>query len=108
MHDNPEKISQPFLPRIGMIWFFISVTMVALALGIIRAAEQGRALAAAMVVGFVFAVMVALVSGMCFLIAFMFGATEKRLAPSKPEVASPFADNTLPDQIIPPRTIEND
>ncbi|MEZ6133353.1 MAG: hypothetical protein R3C53_00445 [Pirellulaceae bacterium] len=44
--DEPQE-PQPLLPRIGMIWFFIVALIVAIALGVIRYAEQGGALATA-------------------------------------------------------------
>ncbi len=106
MHQDEHNIKQPFLPRVGMIWFFITVSMVAIALGIIRAAEQGRALAAAIVVAGVFAVAVSLMSGLCFFVAFLFGASEKRLSASPEEAASPFANYPMPEQIIPPRAVD--
>lgn len=99
---SEAELKQPFLPRINMIWFFVVVTVVALALGVVRAAEQGRALAAALVFVSLFAVAVAFVSGAFFLVAYLMGATEKAVAGDLTRAGSPFVDGQLPDQVLKP------
>jgi uncharacterized membrane protein YhaH (DUF805 family) len=101
MLDEPKQ--QPFLPRVGMIWFFIAVTIVAIALGVVRAAEQGRALAAAMVFIVIFIGLCGLCSAACFLTAFLLGAVEKAIVGPQETPASPFSDGSLPEQIVPPK-----
>lgn len=96
---------QPFLPRVRMVWFFVVVTIVALALGIVQAADQGQAFAAATVamVGFVF--IFGLFSAICFAFTYGFGFLEKNLVSSQ-STGNPFADGQLPEQVIPPGPTE--
>ncbi len=89
-----------------MIWFFIVVTLVAIALGVVRSAEQGQSLTAALVFTALFIGFFSLFSGTCFVIAFVFGVTEKAVAGSRDEPASPFIDGSLPEQIIPPKPVD--
>jgi hypothetical protein len=90
-----------------MIWFFVTVLVVTLALAVVQAAEQGRGLAIAMVATVVFFVAFAILAGISFLIAYSCGATEKALA-GKDEPSSPFATDRLPEQVVPPRVVPND
>ena len=103
-HETIER--QPFLPRVSLIWFFVVMTMAAIALFIIRAAEQGQALAAAITFTSLFAVLLCLLSGMCFTIAFFMGAMERAVAAKSERPASPFIDGRMPEQIIPPNTVD--
>ena len=103
MQEEPEK--QPFLPRIRMIWFFVIVSLVAIALGIIQAAEQGRALAAGLVFCGLFLALFFAFSGILFLIAFALGATENAIVKTEQVPQSPFIDGSMPDQILPPRNV---
>ena len=107
MADANEEIeSQPLLPRIGMIWFFIAVTVASLALFVVRAADQGQSLAAAMVFICVFFFMLLFFWGGCFLAAYLFGVMEKAVAPQDEQVGTPFIDGSFPEQIIPPKPTE--
>ncbi len=101
-----EALPQPFLPRVRMIWLFVAITVVAIALGIIRAADQGQSLAAALVFTCVFLFLFAMFSGASFLVSYVFGFVEKNLGEST-LTSSPFADGRLPDQLIPPTPSEN-
>ena len=101
-----EALPQPFLPRVRMIWLFVAITVVAIALGIIRAADQGQALAAALVFTCVFLCLFAMFSGASFLVSYVFGFVEKNLGEST-LTSSPFVDGRLPDQLIPPTPSEN-
>ena len=102
--DKPEiTTTQPLLPRIGMIWFFVAVLLVAIALFIVRAAEQGQALAAAMVFTVVFLLVAALISGASFFVAFLLGAMERALEGQRPKLGNPFSDGSPPEQIVPPK-----
>lgn len=101
-----EDLPQPFLPRVKMIWLFVAITVVAIALGIIQSADQGQAFAAALVFTCVFVILFAVFSGMSFLVSFLFGSVEKNLGEST-LTSSPFADGRLPEQVIPPNPSEN-
>jgi ABC-type dipeptide/oligopeptide/nickel transport system permease component len=100
-----EEVPQPFLPRVRMIWLFVAITVVAIALGIIQAADQGHAFAAALVFTCVFLFLFAMFSGASFLVSYFFGFAEKNLGAST-VTESPFADGRLPDQQIPPSPTE--
>jgi hypothetical protein len=100
-----EATPQPFFPRVRMIWFFIAATAVALAMGLIKAADQGQALAAALVFTAIFIALVFLFSAVCFFTAYMLGSMEKNLSDSR-TVSSPFADGRMPEQILPPNPVE--
>lgn len=104
--ESHDSIAQPLLPRVSMAWFFIAVAIVAIALGVVRTAEQGRALQGALVFTTLFIVIAAILSAGCFLIAFLFGAMERAVAPKQELPASPFSDGSLPPQIIPPRPVD--
>ncbi len=101
-----DDISQPFLPRVRMIWLFVAITVVAIALGVIRAADQGQALAAALVFTGVFLFLFAAFSGLSFMFSYFFGFVEKNFGEST-VTSSPFAEGRLPDQILPPSQSEN-
>ncbi len=103
--NTEESIRQPFFPRIRMIWFFIVAAVVALALGIIRAADEGQALAAALVFTGIFLIFVMSFSALCFWAAYSLGATERSFNNS-PQASSPFADGRLPEQVLPPKPID--
>ena len=101
-----EDVSQPFLPRVRMIWLFVAITVVAIALGVIRAADQGQSFAAAIVFTAIFLFLFALFSGLSFMFSYLFGFVEKNFGEST-VTSSPFADGRLPDQILPPSQSEN-
>lgn len=104
--DSDAALAQPLLPRVSMAWFFVTVAIVAIALGVVRTAEQGRALQAALVFVTLFFFVTAILSASCFLIAFLFGAMERAVAPKQELPASPFSDGSLPPQIVPPRPVD--
>lgn len=97
---------QPFLPRVGILWFFVLMTLVAVAMGIVRAAEQGWSLLAALICLVIFVFVFALISCFSFVVAFLFGAMEKAMADDNQETASPFIDGSMPEQIIPPQPVD--
>jgi len=101
-----DDVSQPFLPRVRMIWLFVAITVVAIALGIIRAADQGQSFAAAFVFTGVFLFLFALFSGLSFTFSYLFGFVEKNFGEST-VTSSPFAEGRLPEQILPPNSTEN-
>ncbi len=101
-----EDVPQPFLPRVRMIWLFVAITVVAIALGIVQAADQGQALAAAFVFTGMFVFLFAFFAGISFLFSYSLGFVEKNFGESK-LVSSPFADGRLPEQQVPPTPTEN-
>ena len=109
MQPEPQTEEQPLLPRIKMVWFFVIVTLLAVALGIVRATEQWRALVETLVVITVFALVFCVLSGSCFFVAYLFGAMERAFAGGDAEKPSnPFIDGTPPAQILPPRATHAD
>lgn len=103
---QPSPASEPLLPRVSISWFFIAVSIVAVALLIIRAADQGKALAAAIAFTGVFALVTALISGACFVFAFLFGAIERAVRPDEEPLGNPFIDGSPPEQMVPPKPSE--
>ncbi len=101
-----ETQPQPFLPRVSMIWFFIVVTVVAVALVIIRAAEQGRAFQGALVLTGFFLLLLSFFSAASFLVAYALGAVERAVVGKGDLPSSPFSDGALPPQIIPPKHVD--
>lgn len=99
---------QPLFPRISMAWFFFVAVIVAIALYVVRAADQGQAIAAAMVFTVVFFVVTAILSALCFFIAFAFGAMERAVDKEVEVPASPFIDGSPPEQIILPRPVDRE
>ena len=106
MSEQRDTVAQPFLPRVGLVWFFVVATLVAIALGIVRAADQGQALAAAMVFVLLFLFTLSVFSGLSFLVAFLFGAMEEAVSGEREQTSSPFIDGSLPEQIIPPQPVD--
>jgi hypothetical protein len=102
-----EELRQPFLPRVRMIWFFVVITAFALVLWVVRSAEQGRTLAAALLFTGLFLLFYALFSAVSFLIAFFLGATRKAMVEANDTPRSPFSDGSPPEQIIAPRSVES-
>lgn len=105
--QGPDQQGQPLLPRVSMVWYFVVVVLVAIALFVIRAAEQGQALAAALTFTCVFLLAVALISAACFIVAYLLGAMEKALEGDREKTASPFIDGSYPEQLIPPKPSED-
>ncbi|MFN3191685.1 MAG: hypothetical protein ACE361_14335 [Aureliella sp.] len=101
-YEPDSDLQQPLLPRFGMLWFFVAVVLVAIALFIVRAADQGQALAATIVFTVCFLCIMAFVSGMCFVVAFLFGAVERAVEGEQNKVESPFIDGKLPKQQVRP------
>lgn len=99
---------QPLLPRFSMLWFFIVAVLVAIALFVIRAADQGQALASAMVFTVIFLAVAAIASGLCFTIAFLLGSLERSVSGEEKQVSSPFSSGSMPEQIVPRKSSEED
>ncbi len=101
MSDEPA--TQPFLPRVGMIWFFIVASVVAVALAVIRAADQGRALQGALILTTLLVGLFGILSALFFLMAYLMGAVERAVVGKIDLPSSPFSDGSLPPQIVPPK-----
>ena len=99
---------QPLLPRFPMIWFFSLVVLVAIALFIVRSAEQGDAFAKALIGIVVFLAAVCIFSSLSFLFAFLFGALGKAIEGSDRQLGNPFVDETMPDQLVQPRPTDTE
>ncbi len=104
---DTEQERQPFLPRVGMIWFFVVAGLVAVALGVIRYAEQGQALAAGLVFCALFLGLFFAIAGGVFTIAYLFGVTEKAIAEAHQTPANPFSDGSPSQQLLPPRHVDD-
>jgi uncharacterized membrane protein YhaH (DUF805 family) len=105
--DPDFKDQQPLLPRFGMLWFFIAAVVVAIALFVIRAADQGQSMAAAMVFTVLFLAIAAIASGLCFTIAFLLGSLERSVSGEDHQVSSPFSSGAMPEQLVPPQKIDD-
>lgn len=103
---SDDASPQPILPRISMLWFFVVAGLVAVVLAIVRAAEQGRELQAAVVFTGVFVLLFGLLSALSFLVAYLLGSVERAVAGKSETPASPFSDGTPPPQIIPPQAVD--
>ena len=106
--DKELVESQPLLPRFPMIWFFILAVLVAIALFIVRSAEQGDALAKALVGIAVFLGTVCVLSSLSFLFAFFFGALGKAIEGDDRQLGNPFIDESMPDQLVQPRPTDTE
>ncbi|MFK7736384.1 MAG: hypothetical protein AB8B50_10165 [Pirellulaceae bacterium] len=106
--DSDFEEQQPLLPRFGMLWFFIAAVVVAIALFIIRAADQGQSFAAAMVFTVLFLAVASLMSGLCFAAAFLLGSLERSVSGEDYKVSSPFSSGSMPEQLVPPKKTDED
>ncbi len=96
--QTPPEAPQPFMPQFGNIWYFIVATLVAIALGIVRSAEQGQAMAAAMVLVGIFVVAFGFVSAISFAVSYLLGAVETAIADDS-QPSSPFAKDAMPEKV---------
>ena len=101
--EQQELERSTFLPRISMFWFFVAILMAAIALWIIRNANQGFAMAAAIIFCLLIVLVFFSISTLLFGIATVFGSTKHALDEINQETESPFSHDHLPDQIVPPR-----
>ena len=103
--------TQPWFPKIRLMWLFVLISFAALLMFLIRSADQRGELVFALIYSVVFLVVfVAMLSffyGMSFLLAYSLGKFERKLSDSAVVTSSPFADGQLPDQIVPPRPSEH-
>lgn len=109
LNENPngeEVASQPLLPQLRLIWSFIAVTAAAVLITLVRLADEGVAMVAAIMS--VITWLAILFGAFCvlFLITYALGALENILAPPEQPVLSPFAKDRMPDQIIEPIKVD--
>ena len=102
-----ETPSQPFLPRVRMVWFFVLVTMVAITIATIRATGQESVFRMALIFTGLFVLLVGLLFGICFLVAYSMGSLERAIVGKDQRPSSPFSDGSLPPQIIPPQRVDD-
>ena len=102
-----ETPTQPFLPRVRMVWFFVVVTLVAIVLTTIRATDQEAAFRTALIVTGLFVLFVGGLFGVCFLVAYSMGSLERAIVGREERPSSPFSDGSLPPQIILPKRMED-
>jgi hypothetical protein len=98
--------TQPLLPQVRLIWSFVAVTLAAVLLALVRAADQSTALISAVVGISLWIGLVFFMFSVLFLITWALGVLENLLASPEVEVMSPFAVDRLPDQIVVPNTSE--
>ncbi len=97
---------QPWMPKVRLAWLFLLMTISALLIYIVQAADRGGMLAFAVIATIGFVGILAGSSALLFLVAYTLGKIEVRQDNSASEGANPFAAGQLPDQIIPPRPTE--
>lgn len=102
-----ETPSQPFLPRVRMVWFFVLVTVVAITITTIRATGQEAVFRTALIFTGLFALLVGVFFGICFLVAYSMGSLERAIVGKEQRPTSPFSDGSLPPQIIPPQRVDD-
>lgn len=102
-----ETPSQPFLPRVRMVWFFVVVTAVAVALTTIRATDQQAAFRSALIFAGLFVLLVGMLFSVCFLVAYSMGSLERAIVGKDQRPTSPFSDGSLPPQIVPPKRVDD-
>ncbi|MCC6508852.1 MAG: hypothetical protein IT423_07080 [Pirellulaceae bacterium] len=103
---GPESLRQPFLPRTRLIWSFVAVTAAAVLIMLVRWADQGVALIAALVAIAAWVAGLFAMFSLLFLITYFLGVLENLLAPPENEVLSPFAQDRLPEQIVAPNKVD--
>jgi tellurite resistance protein TehA-like permease len=101
MHDEPIS-KQLLLPRVGLIWSFVAITLAAILIALVRELDRGAALISAIVLTLAWIAVLFAMFSVLFLVTYSLGLLEDLLAPQQDDVLSPFADDRLPEQIVPP------
>lgn len=101
MQDDPAG-KQPLFPRIRLIWSFVAVTAAAVLIALVREVDQSAALISAIVGTLAWLTILFALFSLLFLVTYALGLLENLLAPPQDDVLSPFADDRLPEQIVPP------
>ncbi|MGN6134834.1 MAG: hypothetical protein ACTHOU_10055 [Aureliella sp.] len=94
--------SQPLLPRVRLIWSFVALTAAAVLIALVRQVDQGAALVTALVVTTAWLTVLFVMFSLLFLVTYALGLLENLLAPPQDDVLSPFANDRLPEQVVPP------
>lgn len=97
-----QRKVQPLAPAVSMRWYFISVAALGVVIAVaIRSGSGKLQLLLGLLVSPV--VIYLLFSSFCFLIAYLVGSLNQILFYQAQRPESPFANETLPPQIIPPQ-----
>jgi hypothetical protein len=94
--------SQPLLPRISMRWYFVLVLVVAFLVSIVFQSSNPKAWGMTLILLIGATLFFFITAAICFLVAFAFGAVKQIVFYEPPQAESPFANETLPPQVIPP------
>jgi hypothetical protein len=99
---SESEQAQPILPRISMRWYFIVVVAISIVLTWLNQSSNQKSLVVTTILFAIAAGTFLMMAAGCFLIASLFGAVEKLFRNSELQTESPFADESMPPQIIPP------
>jgi hypothetical protein len=95
-------LRQPLLPRVRLIWLFGILTAAAVLFALVRDIGMAHALVAALlVVGCSLGLLLA-ASALCFAITYACGSLERGVNPPRVLPQSPFAADSLPQQLATP------
>lgn len=94
--------SQPLLPRISMRWYFVLVLVVAFLVSVVFQSSNPKAWGMTLILLIGSTLFFFMIAAVCFLVAFLFGAVKQVVFYEPPKPESPFANETLPPQVIPP------
>jgi len=93
------------IPRFSVRWLMLLTTVCAVFFLVMRYAALGRFWAIGLVATVSTLVLAMLVYGLLFSLAFVLAGLLRMVRPSSP-TASPFATDSLPPQVIPPRDVD--
>ena len=93
------------IPRFSVRWLMLLTTVCAVFFLVMRYAALGRFWAIGLVATVSTLVLAMVVYGLLFSLAFVLAGLLRMVRPSSPP-ASPFATDSLPPQVIPPRDVD--
>jgi hypothetical protein len=100
--SGQELGRQPLLPQMRLIWSFVAVTASAVLITLVRFADQGAAMVAALISVLIWLAVLFGAFSVLFAITYALGLLEALVVPPEQPVLSPFANDRLPDQIVAP------
>jgi len=103
---NENSRFQPVLPRISMRWYFVIVAVVGGLIAWVMTSEFQQTLTAILLLLCLAIGCFLGLSALLFLVAYTIGSVEKIFFQTEAQVQSPFANETMPPQIIPPVSSE--
>ncbi|MBX3423061.1 MAG: hypothetical protein KF752_16010 [Pirellulaceae bacterium] len=95
---------QPLLPRFTMRWYFVTAAIIGVLITLIARSVYQQSLVAVGLLLLLATGMYLTFSALAFFAAYSVGAMEKLAGSSQPQPESPFAQDTLPPQLLPPST----